>query len=57
VGRRPGPIPEDPEAICCLLVVNSAFTAKILYHYLKVSKPISSIRWEGTGRYRSSHIN
>jgi hypothetical protein len=40
MGRRQGPIPEDPEALCCLLVVNSPFTAKILYHYLKVELTI-----------------
>ena len=34
--RRVGPAPEDPEALCSLLIVNSTFHAKILYHYLKV---------------------
>lgn len=37
-GRRIGPIPEDPEALCCLVIVESTFAAKIIYHYLKVGK-------------------
>ena len=34
-GRRPGAFPEDPDTLCCLLIVSSAFSAKILYHFLK----------------------
>ena len=34
-GRRPGPIQEDPDALCGLIVVDTTFTAKILYHFLK----------------------
>ena len=34
-GRRFGSVPEDPDTLCSLVVVNSAFSAKILYHYLK----------------------
>ena len=34
-GRRLGQTPEDPDNLCSLVIVNSAFSAKILYHYLK----------------------
>jgi endoribonuclease Dicer len=34
-GRRAGSVPEDPDTLCALLIVDSAFSAKILYHYLK----------------------
>ena len=34
-GRRLGQVPEDPDTMCSLVVVNSAFSAKILYHFLK----------------------
>eukprot|EP00090_Calanus_glacialis_P013551 TRINITY_DN22218_c0_g1_i1.p1 TRINITY_DN22218_c0_g1~~TRINITY_DN22218_c0_g1_i1.p1 ORF type:complete len:1958 (-),score=615.01 TRINITY_DN22218_c0_g1_i1:364-6237(-) len=34
-GRRLGNIPEDPDTLCSLVVVSTAFSAKILYHYLK----------------------
>ena len=34
-GRRAGSTPEDPDTLCALLIVSSAFSAKILYHYLK----------------------
>jgi len=34
-GRRLGAIPEDPDTLCALVVVSTAFSAKILYHYLK----------------------
>ena len=34
-GRRLGKITEDPDDLCALVIVNSAFSAKILYHYLK----------------------
>ena len=34
-GRRHGLIPEDPDTVCSLVIVNSAFSAKIMYHFLK----------------------
>merc|ERR1719376_1705176 len=34
-GRRAGSTPEDPDTLCALLIVSTAFSAKILYHYLK----------------------
>jgi len=34
-GRRVGNIPEDPDTLCCLVIVSTAFSAKILYHFLK----------------------
>merc|ERR1719470_314543 len=34
-GRRLGNIPEDPDKLYSLVVVSTAFSAKILYHYLK----------------------
>ena len=35
--RRNGPLPEDPEALCSILLVNSVFCAKIIYHFFKVT--------------------
>ena len=32
---RAGPIPEDPESLCSILLVNSIFASKIVYHFLK----------------------
>merc|ERR1719189_751319 len=34
-GRRAGSTPEDPDTLCALLIVSTAFSAKILYHFLK----------------------